>query len=123
MIVMQTGAVAFTPEVGAQGRFTDVKVHFPGAVRSATAVLCGWYAQYGSTPAPLEDHHVAGVGAGVEIIEVVGSSVTVDCVLNLRDDNGDDLMSGSIAFCVIADVLELPTPDLPDVATGVLTES
>lgn len=123
MILMKAGDAAFVSPGENLAVYATATVEFPGLVRSATAVLTGFIAAYGRPDGPIEDHHVGMVGTSVVVSDITGGTVTVDCTLSLQDDNGDDPLNGSVGFCVIADVIELPAADPAVSVTEVLTES
>ena len=124
MLVMRDGHAQMQVSAGAQGAFQEVTVEFPGEVLSATPVLRGFMVKYGDLEhVANEDHHVAQLAAVLQIASfgppgIQGRMVTVNCVLNLMDDNGDDPMAGTIDFTVIADVQVLAPPIEPPVDLG-----
>lgn len=124
MLMMRDGHAEMQVPAGANGAFQRVTVEFPGEVLSATPLLRGFMVKYGDLEhVAREDHHVAQMGAFLEIQSwgppgIQGKSVTVDCVLNFMDDNGDDPMAGTIDFTVIADVQVLVPPIEPPINLG-----
>src|SRR5262245_61840922 len=103
--MMRTGHAEMEVPAGANGAWQTVTVEFPHRVRSATPVLVGYMVKYGDLAhVANEDHHVAQLAVSLEIplfdpVPFQDATVTVSCVLNLMDDNGDDPMAGTIDFC------------------------
>jgi hypothetical protein len=127
MLMMRDGHAEMQVPAGANGAFQNVTVEFPGEVLSATPVLRGFMVKYGDLEhVASQDHHLAQLAAALEIASwgppgIQGQHVTVSCVLNLMDDNGDDPMAGTIDFTVIADVQVLVPPIEPPVNVGRVT--
>ena len=125
MLMMKDGHAEMQVAAGAAGAFQGVTFEFPGKVLSATPVLRGFSLRYGSpdSPLPAEDHNLGQIAVLLDSRSDLSNNwavgkVVVGCVVNLMDENGDDPMSGTVDFTVIADVLDVKDEVKPGVIEG-----
>jgi hypothetical protein len=102
-VKVETGSVAFGPISGRGPQVVDATVIFPTEVKTATALLTGFIAEFSAH----NDHHLGQLDIQIAVARggIKGRNVEVKATLGLRDWSGewDDMYDGQIFFAVLAE--------------------